>query len=522
MRREGSDGLSRAAAAAAATKNSSSSMGLPLQQNKHLAHHHHPLVGTTAAAAGAGGARQHMISFGKVYLFFLLLALSFLYLQFTALNRYSERLTLPRVFLAKHSNAAPHDAPTHHAANNNNNSTTAWWNQYYHPAVSFEPPAPAAESDNLFTPERILQRYIAWHGQESLQRERHDPAQAGRKFSIAYYSCPQRLGSTIHAFFNDVIWAILTNRTVLWKYDEEGARNTVQDCDQFLESAAWLPSFDEWSQNVSSSFAPEPVVVSPVKMNTVWNLRQAQRMGMRPRFYSAAEQRASLVEPQVVVFPRFRDMLPLDEFDISRILWNDDPQHLVDSRNNAWDYYWYRRWPHIEDAWTRQTMEELYSEGLHFLYGLLFRTLFRNKAADEELMVGLPEDGNNNNNNNDEQQQQPQALFSTSIALHSRHDQKTDDGTDVAHELECLQRLLRKSKQGECVVYIMSDRQVTLDLIGAYVRKRGCRNETVPAHVKGAMGQGGDATFGYKVEHGAFGRSVRVCVPVIDLLILCA
>lgn len=474
-------------------------------------HQHHQNPHQAQAGTTAGGARQHMISFGRVYLVFLLLALSFIYLQFSALNRYSERLKLPRVFLTK-NNMLPHDGDAPHHAN----ISSTRWNQYNLPhdppaANSFEPPAPAAESDNLFTPERILQRYIAWHGQESLQRG--DPQAAGRKFSIAYYSCPQRLGNTLHAFFNEILWAILTNRTVLWKYDEQGAKNTVQDCDQYLERAAWLPSYDEWSQNLSLS--DQPAV--PVKMNTIWNRRHAQRMGMRPRFYSATEQRSSLVEPAVVVFPRFRDMLPTDDFESSRVMWNDDPRHLVDHRNNAWDYYWFRRWPHVEDAWTRQTMEELYSEGLDFLYGLLFRTLFRNKAADEELASLIGSDDKN---------AKQQQVFSTSIALHSRHAQKTDDGTDVTHELDCLQRLLRKSKQGECIVYIMSDRQVSLDLIGDYVRKRGCSNETVPAQVKGAFVKG-KATFGYKSEHGAFGRSVRAivraCVRFICVLcVFCA
>ena len=163
-----------------------------------------------------------------------------------------------------------------------------------------------------------------------------------------------------------------------------------------------------------------------------------------------------------------------------------------------WNFYWYRRGPHVQDARTRQTMSDLYTDGLLFLYGLLFRRTFRNKAA-EDNPTGFE-------HNND--------TFTTTVAVHVRHPSKFDNGTDVSHELACLQRLLRKSVQGKCAVYIMSDRQATLDLVGAYVLKRGCRNATVPAHVKGTLEKG---TFGWKAEHGDYGRAVR-CLSVVVAL----
>ena len=223
--------------------------------------------------------RLSVLRNGRMHVVFLLIALSCLCFQLVAVGRYNDIGSMQQVPVS---------------------SSTSLF-----------------ADDNLFPPERILERYIAWHGEEALRRQPEN-----RTFSVAYYSCPHRIGNTIHAFFNAVLWAILTNRTVLWKYDGTEARNTVEDCDQFLERASWIPSFEHWSRNLS---LPEPV---PVKMNTAWNRKQARLLGQTPRFYSAAEQRASR-DAVVVVFPRFRDMVPHGDLNTSRIIWNDDPRHLT-------------------------------------------------------------------------------------------------------------------------------------------------------------------------------------------------
>jgi hypothetical protein len=109
-----------------------------------------------------------------------------------------------------------------------------------------------------------------------------------RTFALAYYSCLLQAGNRLHHYFNNLLWAIVTNRTVLWKsYDRttclasqsmyaggggegEGtaklntkittdldlicqAANTVHKCDEVLERASWIPSYDEWADTLELS-----------------------------------------------------------------------------------------------------------------------------------------------------------------------------------------------------------------------------------------------------------------------------
>jgi hypothetical protein len=122
------------------------------------------------------------------------------------------------------------------------------------------------ESDLLapYLPLKVIQQYQKWHSAESLEKSPHN-----RTFAVGYYSCPLEAGNRLHHFFNGLLWAVVTNRTYLWKYfDREtclaspkrpdgshlfncNATNRVEDCDTILERAAWLPSYDEWAPKLS-------------------------------------------------------------------------------------------------------------------------------------------------------------------------------------------------------------------------------------------------------------------------------
>jgi hypothetical protein len=115
-------------------------------------------------------------------------------------------------------------------------------------------------------PLKVFQQYQKWHSAESLEKSPHN-----RTFAVGYYSCPLEAGNRLHYFFNGLLWAVVTNRTYLWKYfDREtclaspkrpggshlfncNATNRVEDCDTILERAAWLPSYDEWAPKLSLS-----------------------------------------------------------------------------------------------------------------------------------------------------------------------------------------------------------------------------------------------------------------------------
>jgi hypothetical protein len=111
-------------------------------------------------------------------------------------------------------------------------------------------------------PLRVFERYKHYHSQESFLRE-DLAANNRRQFIIGYYSCPLQAGNRLHDFWNSLIVAMLTNRTLLWKimdtvtclatnhgYDPKVCTHnrTKQDCSAHsLERAAWIPSFEEWA-----------------------------------------------------------------------------------------------------------------------------------------------------------------------------------------------------------------------------------------------------------------------------------
>jgi hypothetical protein len=122
------------------------------------------------------------------------------------------------------------------------------------------------EEKNLSPPQTTLLDYIRRHSATALRRDSPE-AWRQRRFAIAYYSCPHQLGNRMFHFLNNVLWAVITNRTILYQYlDRETcerlrvaqpmlflddkicqAANTEADCDAVLERASWLPSYNEFA-----------------------------------------------------------------------------------------------------------------------------------------------------------------------------------------------------------------------------------------------------------------------------------
>ena len=84
---------------------------------------------------------------------------------------------------------------------------------------------------------RIWNEYKRQHSVEQLRRELQDNTASSnnRTFAIAFYSCPLQAGNRLHHFFNSILWAVITNRTVLWKYyDEDGTLQISCKCEVTL------------------------------------------------------------------------------------------------------------------------------------------------------------------------------------------------------------------------------------------------------------------------------------------------
>ena len=60
-----------------------------------------------------------------------------------------------------------------------------------------------------------------------------------RKYLVASYSCPIESGNRLHRFMNGLMWAVLTNRTFLWRYQ------TNEVCEEWGEADATTLPYDD-------------------------------------------------------------------------------------------------------------------------------------------------------------------------------------------------------------------------------------------------------------------------------------
>jgi len=67
-----------------------------------------------------------------------------------------------------------------------------------------------------------------------------------RKFVVASYACPAQLGERVHEFLNAYAGAVITNRTLVWRYcSRKGCKTAGNDqatCDGLLQRLPWIPS----------------------------------------------------------------------------------------------------------------------------------------------------------------------------------------------------------------------------------------------------------------------------------------
>lgn len=354
-------------------------------------------------------------------------------------------------------------------------------------SVLYIPQQRQHEPTLLPEPLQVLRQYQKWHSVESVRQQPHN-----RTFALAYYSCPLQAGNRLHHYFNNLLWAIVTNRTVLWKYyDRETcmasqsmyagggggevkgkpaiamtdldmicqAANMVHECDEVLQRASWIPSYDEWANRLELS--------DPLLLN-FWTTRPppAQRQRRRPASTNENGQPAWL--PSYVNFTGVdsRTDWPVVSFPVMF--------GMSGSLNNE-----ERRQSLLHNDWAREIARKLHSLGLPFLYGMLFRESFSMTAQTlQGLHVTVPAVPHSQS-------------VGVSIALHSRHSDPQNDGSDVSGEVRCLGKLLKPTSMTitnnrTCRVYLMSDRPLTLRNLQQWLQYRNCSVVTAPHRQVGA------------------------------------
>jgi len=306
----------------------------------------------------------------------------------------------------------------------------------------------------LLWPNLALDRYKERHSQQALLIEYGTAAEEeetanggrnnraydrGRRFAVAYYWCPERAGNILHNLFNSVLWGIITNRTVLWRYDPYYRENRIEDCDRILTRATWIPTWDEWSSKLK--LEDDDVVPIPIDINR--------------RTYDERHR--------VVAFPQIEDI----EFGnvnsrlYRGVSWRDHPLSSLQ----------YKLYIDGMPAERKTAAGMLYYEGTNYVFGMLFRECFtfdveRLPAMDASAFV-------------DDERQLNKEDGALSIALHSRHPVVGDDGTYLNDEKHCLAELVAEYRsnnnkyltidRSNCRIHLMSDRTRSIEILSRWV-----------------------------------------------------
>ena len=329
---------------------------------------------------------------------------------------------------------------------------------------------------SLLEPHQILKEYISHHG---VHVQGDQGIRAGQKYILLQYYCPERAGNTFSSALNEIVLAILTNRTLLWKYD---ASSDQEACESVLHRASWIPpaykvyrrDAFQWRQREQSIKACENVLNTTKQYICMERLKRAP-VGTAAKFSFAIHQQ------QVI--------------DIRGVTG------CIHSEISGWQGRFDMRVPTCAeflratfgvDMIDQERIDMLYKHGLDFLYGMLFRHSF---GLTEEFLNSIKTVGGKFD---------PAAF---SVAVHSRHayqykDGSVQDGSNISMETSCLDNILAvrnassHTKEKTCQLLIMSDREATNEALTKYAKENGCQGITV-AHTKIAKNK-------LKTEHGPF------------------
>mmetsp|Transcript_6486 Transcript_6486/g.14174 ORF Transcript_6486/g.14174 Transcript_6486/m.14174 type:complete len:731 (-) Transcript_6486:44-2236(-) len=177
----------------------------------------------------------------------------------------------------------------------------------------------------ILPPFDVLTTFIQQHSETQLEHEYQQYNQQKwknkqpnnilqRKYLVASWACPLESGNRLHRFMNGLLWSVLTNRTMLWRYhtpevceeyDEQGFESHPThsdcpklygsnidphvDCSDILRLASWVPSYDKWMSRItemhnnpntlSSLTTTTSTTATTMKMKNLTIVRYAMQQG---------------------------------------------------------------------------------------------------------------------------------------------------------------------------------------------------------------------------------------------------
>lgn len=342
----------------------------------------------------------------------------------------------------------------------------------------------ASIRDRLPVPLQVMERYVKRHSVDALREDyladvadsgagggNHYRRLAERKYAVVFYSCPVQAGNRFHHYLTGMLWSILTNRTMLYKYWDEPtclkygrdfsqaictSSNNATDCENIMHRAPWVASFDDWA----------PLLLGLGKSGG--DATEEEEEPYELPFYST--------HPRRIVNSRYpwgpnnnEDSFGVDvKFQDRRVVIFAQTRFKISFLSDQ-----AVRDTLLHSDWSRRVCKQLYSLGADFLFGMMHRYSFDLSRHMKESAV-QPGGGD------------PEAEKDAfTVALHSRHIDPELDGCDVQREEKCMTQLIQRNqlsvddvKNGNnrrrCVVMLMSDRQCTITQMSGWLQSQGC------------------------------------------------
>ena len=314
-----------------------------------------------------------------------------------------------------------------------------------------------ASIEDLPEPLQVLREYISLHGvhvQGSTGQLRNDT-----KYMLVAYHCPSRAGNCFSNALNAMVLAILSNRTLLWRYMPE--YDPYDACSNIVHRSAWMAPATRGFGGQKYKFRQRVQIEQACQrvFNTTDHGTCTRRLGQAPN--GTAKQLAQDIHHHQVMEMRgvtgcFQSHIPgwAGRFDMRVPTCGDYVRATFQS------------------VLDQDRIHQLYKYGLDFLYGMVFRHAF---ALTLEFVQSI---------------QYTHAVdpAAFSVAVHSRHPQASTDGSDVSAQTKCLDQILVSHQRSKnhtgspslsCQILILSDREATNHGLLLYAQQRGCQGITV-------------------------------------------
>ena len=331
-----------------------------------------------------------------------------------------------------HQSAASDVPPTTHQRH-------VWLENYYELAERGELGSSLAET---IEPLQLMRDYIQSHSQQALERDCLSDGSANhcreRKFVLGFYQCRHNPGLRMHSFMNALVWAVVTNRTLLWHY-HDGNTTTTNTCTEntttcnnytqhmcdskFLRLRRWLPSFSEWQSRLD-------LPLSPVRAD-----------GIHERDFWAR---------------------PYDRPESPPLIWVGDQPTLATGVDLTRPY---QRMKLLEEEASRERAKRLFFYGYYFTYGMFQEALFTFRGTKPASGENVSVDGK-------------------TFGLHSRHPRHEHErGYDFLENV-CIQQLNStkvKPHSTHCTVFLMADKLKRYGKLERSIRMNaGCDVKFIP------------------------------------------